>query len=111
MNSKEDNCLVLCNLIYPILPLSVKFIGLSFINLPKFLLQVGSQVYGRVEVFPDKSVMLDIPYTIMRTATNICKKSLLDKVLLCDIARGEVSDTVDRDYTNILYCTKKILER
>ena len=41
-------------------PLTVKFISVSFVYFAKLFLQIGRQVNGRVEVFPNKSVVLNI---------------------------------------------------
>ena len=65
-------------------------------------------MYGRVEVFPDQSVMLNIPVYIRQSCTNY--NDLLDEILLCDIPCCQVPNAVDRHYANILYSSKKILK-
>ena len=76
----------------------------------------GHQMDGRVEVFPDQSVMLHIPvrekgHHGSRLFGENWEKYKLDEVLLGDIAGAEVADPIDRHNPDILDCAKKILEK
>ena len=65
---------------------------------------------GRVEVLPDEGVVLNIPERA--NSDEDCEKAgaLLNIVLLGDIARSEVPDTIDRDNTNVLYGAQEVLK-
>ena len=64
------------------------------------------QMDGRVEVFPDQSVVLNISDQKVIFFLIIHK---LDEVLLGDVAGAEVSDPVDWHDPNVLNGTKQIL--
>ena len=61
-------------------------------------------MYGRVEIFPDKSVMLHIPKVcfINNVLGTSDFKILLDEVLLCDVTSGEIPDAVHGHDADVL---------
>ena len=46
-----------------VLPLTVELVSIASVDFSELLLEVGGQVDGGVQVFPDQGVVLHIPYT------------------------------------------------
>ena len=46
------------------MPLTIKLVSISSINLSEFFFQIRGQMNGRVEIFPDQSVMFHVPSVI-----------------------------------------------
>ena len=46
-----------------VLPLTVELVGIASVDFPELLLEVGGQVNGGVQVFPDQGIVLHIPNT------------------------------------------------
>ena len=67
---------------------------------------------GGVEVIPYQGIMLDIPQHCANQ-NNITDKpvrrSVLYKVLLCNIPRGEIANSINRYNSNVLNGPQKIL--
>ena len=47
------------------LPLTVELVGIASVDFPELLLEVGGQVDGGVQVFPDQGVVLHIPNALI----------------------------------------------
>ena len=88
----------------------VELVSLALVDLPELLLQVGGQVDGGVEVLPDEGVVLHVPVHHVLAVEKGQSMYLLDKVLLGNIARGQISDAVYRYYPYIFYSSQKVLE-
>ena len=86
-----------------------------------YLINSTHQVYGRVEVLPDESVVSHIPaidhqhlhhfFISFVSFLSQPPSSSLDEVLLGDISGGEVADPIHRHNPNVLDCPEKVLER
>ena len=67
---------------------------------------------GRVEVFPNQSVMLHIPWDLLKVCAlppSIHSQCLLDKVLLSDNSSTQVANPIHRHNPNVLDGPEEIL--